>query len=299
MDCKECGAPTPLHNAGCLRGELDDCRRMRIAWQQKADAEIARLCAELAGMRAAFAAEQQVSQTFAKTWGEDVARLRAELAASERDYLAAPALRAELAAAERERKFQNFRADSAEAGWAIDRRVLKSTMDELDAARQHAERLREALQDCAEALASMRDRFGMCGEGDGKDRKADADYYSGSLPALIRARDALQGDRQDAERMLRKAIDVTWGYALEDGSVPSTKIQDKIIATVRAAPGATPAAISSIDFHQRKGRASDIISEALLAYDQWMLDDNYDATSALRDIMTRMKNRAAQAAHDE
>lgn len=32
----------------------------------------------------------------------------------------------------------------------------------------------------------------------------------------------------------RKIIDQAWGEALEDGSVPSTKLQDKIIAAVDA-----------------------------------------------------------------
>ena len=32
--------------------------------------------------------------------------------------------------------------------------------------------------------------------------------------------------------LLRKVIDQTWGEALEDGSVPSTKLQDKIIEAV-------------------------------------------------------------------
>ena len=36
------------------------------------------------------------------------------------------------------------------------------------------------------------------------------------------------------EFLVRKVIDVTWGYALEDGSVPSTDIQNKIIARLNA-----------------------------------------------------------------
>lgn len=51
--------------------------------------------------------------------------------------------------------------------------------------------LLSALQDCAEALAFARDKLGMTGEGDGKDRKADADDSIGSLPALIAARAAI------------------------------------------------------------------------------------------------------------
>ena len=36
------------------------------------------------------------------------------------------------------------------------------------------------------------------------------------------------------EFLVRKVIDVTWGMALEDGSVPSTDIQNKIIARLNA-----------------------------------------------------------------
>lgn len=46
----------------------------------------------------------------------------------------------------------------------------------------------------------------------------------------------------DTASMLRAAIDEAWGIALEDGSVPSTKIQDKIIAAARAAVSPTPPA---------------------------------------------------------
>ena len=35
----------------------------------------------------------------------------------------------------------------------------------------------------------------------------------------------------------------------------------------------------------------DIVDEAINAYDQWMLDDDYDATSMLHSIMARMKER--------
>ncbi len=38
---------------------------------------------------------------------------------------------------------------------------------------------------------------------------------------------------------IRKLIDITWGYALQDGSVPSSKVQDKLIALLRlSSPGA-------------------------------------------------------------
>jgi hypothetical protein len=51
--------------------------------------------------------------------------------------------------------------------------------------------LLEALIDCSEALALARDKLGMCGEGDGKDRKADAEDTIGSLSAFIAGRNAI------------------------------------------------------------------------------------------------------------
>jgi hypothetical protein len=42
------------------------------------------------------------------------------------------------------------------------------------------------------------------------------------------------------------------------------------------------------DEHQR-GAAWDIIDQALMTYDAWMLDDDYDATSVLHQIMGQMK----------
>lgn len=51
-------------------------------------------------------------------------------------------------------------------------------------------RLREALEDVAEHLEVSLDRLGVCGNGDGKDRKADEDSWGGSA-SLIRAKEAL------------------------------------------------------------------------------------------------------------
>lgn len=50
-------------------------------------------------------------------------------------------------------------------------------------------------------------------------------------------RDAM---REREDKLLRAVIDETWGQALEDGSVPSTKLQDKIIAVVRAPLAPSP-----------------------------------------------------------
>ena len=51
--------------------------------------------------------------------------------------------------------------------------------------------LLEALQACAESLAFARDKLGMVGEGDGKDRKADTPDDIGSNAALVAARTAI------------------------------------------------------------------------------------------------------------
>ena len=51
--------------------------------------------------------------------------------------------------------------------------------------------------------------------------------------------------------------------------------------------------VSSIDYHQRRGMLQDIIDEAIAAYDQFMLDDDYDAQGALDRIIQRMRERRA------
>lgn len=56
---------------------------------------------------------------------------------------------------------------------------------------------------------------------------------------------------------------------------------------------------SSVDYQQRRGVAWDIIDEAIADYDSWMLDDDYDATTVLRRIITRMKDRCAALASKE
>lgn len=45
---------------------------------------------------------------------------------------------------------------------------------------------------------------------------------------------ALRAEIERLRARERKIIDETWGEALEDGSMPSTKLQDKIIAAVDA-----------------------------------------------------------------
>lgn len=55
--------------------------------------------------------------------------------------------------------------------------------------------LLEALEDCAEALAFARDKLSLSGEGDGKDRRADATDPTGSLHVLTCARAAIEKAR--------------------------------------------------------------------------------------------------------
>ena len=50
-------------------------------------------------------------------------------------------------------------------------------------------------------------------------------------------------------------------------------------------------ATSGADHHQRQGVALDIIDEALNSYREFMLDDDFEAMSALRKIMERMSER--------
>lgn len=48
---------------------------------------------------------------------------------------------------------------------------------------------------------------------------------------------------------------------------------------------------NSANHHQQRGRAWDIIDEAICEYDEWMLDDDFEPGLALNKIMSRMKER--------
>lgn len=47
------------------------------------------------------------------------------------------------------------------------------------------------------------------------------------------------------------------------------------------------------DPKERLSRDRDIILEAINFYDEWMLDDDYDAQTCLRTIIEKMRSRAA------
>jgi hypothetical protein len=56
---------------------------------------------------------------------------------------------------------------------------------------------------------------------------------------------------------------------------------------------------SSSEYQQRRGVAWDIIDQAIVSYDQWMLDDDYDANKILGRIIDKMKERRAFYSSDE
>lgn len=49
--------------------------------------------------------------------------------------------------------------------------------------------------------------------------------------------------------------------------------------------------MSTADHQQQRGVAWDIIDEAIADYDQWMLDDDFDAQRTLMRIINRMRAR--------
>lgn len=50
-------------------------------------------------------------------------------------------------------------------------------------------------------------------------------------------------------------------------------------------------AASFTDHQQQRGAAWDVVDEALLTYDDWMLDDDYEFDVILKKIMNRMRER--------
>lgn len=48
---------------------------------------------------------------------------------------------------------------------------------------------------------------------------------------------------------------------------------------------------SYIDYQQLRGAGWDVVDEAIQAYDDWLLDDDYDAVSKLAEIMVQMRAR--------
>jgi hypothetical protein len=83
------------------------------------------------------------------------------------------------------------------------------------------------------------------------------------------------------------------GSTIPGETVDVPVMQARIIARFAALSGNAGAveAESSIDFHQLRGRSHDIIQEAITTYDEWMLDDDYEATPVLRKIIERMRER--------
>lgn len=81
----------------------------------------------------------------------------------------------------------------------------------------------------------------------------------------------------------------------DDDSDFSPELARKIVAQyqriVRALKSRPSVAQSSIEYQQQRGAAWDIIDEALVSYDDWMLDDDYEAVIILRKIIGRLRER--------
>lgn len=107
-------------------------------------------------------------------------------------------------------------------------------------------------------------------------------------------------DTRDIQEIVRGIPELTEqqiavGAAAIDAYYDNTKdapFEGGVAFVYRAMKALEPKeAISSVDFQQQRGAAWDIIDEALLAYQGFMLDDDYDAQAALDRIMERMRER--------
>jgi len=89
----------------------------------------------------------------------------------------------------------------------------------------------------------------------------------------------------DVRRILFDALPINSG-------AEASSIVDRILADLDAA-GLTisrKGEANSVDYHQRRGRDADIISETLAAYREYMLDDDYEV-APLHTIFQRMQER--------
>lgn len=76
----------------------------------------------------------------------------------------------------------------------------------------------------------------------------------------------------------------------DSGAFPLKQIVDAIN---KAEGGSEREPQSSAEYQHRRGVAWDIVDEALIAYREFMLDDDYDAMTALKTICDRMEKRRA------
>jgi hypothetical protein len=103
--------------------------------------------------------------------------------------------------------------------------------------------------------------------------------------------DTLAGHIRDAHDNLKKGIEeLKKGWL---GYLPPEiyKAMNALSYAVKASE-----AQSSVDHQQQRGVAWDIIDEAIVAYDQWMLDDDYQFREILAKIMERLIERRNQYA---
>jgi hypothetical protein len=110
-----------------------------------------------------------------------------------------------------------------------------------------------------------------------------------ALPPL-RAREEICDDTSALQDDLR---DMLRALGLPDGARPQSphEIFRECIEAVKAIKAREPQ--SSAEYHQKRGAAWDIVDEALIAYREFMLDDDYDAITALKKICDRMEERRA------
>jgi hypothetical protein len=104
-------------------------------------------------------------------------------------------------------------------------------------------------------------------------------------------------DRARRERMSENArlADALEGIQ-EIGGRFAPELIAEVVATLRAVAQQPQ---SSVEMHQQRGRHFDIIQEAISTYDEWMLDDCYDATTKLNQIIEQMRKRLEFSAAPE
>jgi hypothetical protein len=87
------------------------------------------------------------------------------------------------------------------------------------------------------------------------------------------------------------------GFEIGASQTPGSSMSSAVAKPIIAGQASGPSETNSIspqrapEPFQSRGRHYDIILEALAAYDEWMLDDDYDAGVTLRKIMDRMRER--------
>lgn len=129
-------------------------------------------------------------------------------------------LRAALAEAEREKKFQTYRANSAEEGWAIDRKVLRESMDRAERAEADLILVKQYLKNTSEELGRRTDAFkraeaDLAGAGRERDElRAQATSLGRELDQTSEFKGRLQAALKRAEADLAAWVDMAYARGL-------------------------------------------------------------------------------------